>query len=536
MEFESFYFYTNQRALKNYLVNYKIEPSSYRNELNGTLSDLGQNYLLFWKSGIDTEVVQNTCKTNGVDIPVALKVLLPTDKIIDAYFSDGTIKSVKVADCASAYAVKVVNPVTFFNVSDIFYIDKQIQFLQGDTTLVIPKQLIRKEPYSISAGLNDDEVDCVIKSFSKTEVNTFMEDEDDETEFDANILSNLINETEDEKSIREKSQKEDKVNAASLMFVQGQVPFDGNFSHRLHSIIGPHDIPFAKVIRDNFYKNVSQDIVSENVRYMPSKDEDYIMALKGIRADNVYTPAISAILKNHYSWDDKERFLSDYLAESEVMLRDYIDKTFEDKRARSRIQLLLSDNPKLVPIYFLYTFFDYRLDHFCENIIEFGLDRAGLANITLSLWALLHGMQDVYAEYKNLELLYAIMHSGNSCCIDYKQFVGYNKIVPEKDNIVIENLSCCYVNPKIEYYHCVSMHEEKIKKLIDRLIKELKYTFDFQYVPLKNTISTINVEISDKDIIANRNAIHKQYLQSIKNEKSQRQRKSNTTIQRSFFD
>ena len=157
MEFESFYFYTNQRALKNYLVNYKIEPSSYRNELNGTLSDLGQNYLLFWKSGIDTEVVQNTCKTNGVDIPVVLKVLLSTDKIIDAYFSDGTIKSVKVADCASAYAVKVVNPVTFFNVSDIFYIDKQIQFLQGDTTLVIPKQLIRKEPYSISAGLNNDE-------------------------------------------------------------------------------------------------------------------------------------------------------------------------------------------------------------------------------------------------------------------------------------------------------------------------------------------------------------------------------------------
>ena len=84
MEFESFYFYTNQRALKNYLVNYKIEPSSYRNELNGTLSDLGQNYLLFWKSGIDTEVVQNTCKTNGVDIPVVLKVLLPTYKIIEA--------------------------------------------------------------------------------------------------------------------------------------------------------------------------------------------------------------------------------------------------------------------------------------------------------------------------------------------------------------------------------------------------------------------------------------------------------------------
>ena len=37
MKFESFYFYTNQRALKNYLVNYKIEPSVYRNELNNVI-------------------------------------------------------------------------------------------------------------------------------------------------------------------------------------------------------------------------------------------------------------------------------------------------------------------------------------------------------------------------------------------------------------------------------------------------------------------------------------------------------------------
>ena len=116
-----------------------------------------------------------------------------------------------------------------------------------------------------------------------------------------------------------------------------------------------------------------------------------------------YTPAISAILKNGYSFADKERFLHDFLAETEASSREEMKTVFEDKRARNRIQLLLNENPKLAPIYFLYTFFDYRQDHFCENIIEFGMRDAGFSNVTLSLWALLHGMTDIYAEYKNIE-------------------------------------------------------------------------------------------------------------------------------------
>ena len=105
MKFESFYFYTNQRALKNYLVNYKIEPSLYRNELNRTLSDLGQNFLLFWKSEIGAETILKNCKTDGGDIPVVLKVLLPAETVVEAYFADETIKSAKISECSTAYAV-----------------------------------------------------------------------------------------------------------------------------------------------------------------------------------------------------------------------------------------------------------------------------------------------------------------------------------------------------------------------------------------------------------------------------------------------
>ena len=539
MKFESFYFYTNQRALKNYLVNYKIEPSIYRNELNRTLSDLGQNFLLFWKSEIGVETILKNCKTDGGDIPVVLKVLLPAETVVEAYFSDETIKSAKISDSDTAYAVKSNSPVSFFNVTDIFYVDKQIQFLQGDTTLIIPKQLIRNEPFTALSALDDNIVDSVINSFSKTKDNVFSdEDEDDETEFGADILSGFTDETAEEKDVREKSQKEDKLVAAYLMFIQGKTLFDGRFSQRIYSVTGSSEIPFDKVIHDNFYKKVSQKIVSENIRYLQAKDIDYISCLRECKFDDIYTPAITALLNNRYSYDDKDRFLSDYIAGINDTARNEITEIFADKRARNRIALLIKDNPELVPIYFLYTFFDYRLDRFCENITEFGLDKEGFANVTLSLWALLHGMGDLYSEYKNLELLYAVTCKVNDGCIDYKQFTESNKIASKKDCIMLDNLSCHYTNLKIEYYHCIGAHAEKIKKYIDNLAAELKYSFDFQYVSLKNALKVTESEISDREIIANKDIIHKQYLQSVAEEKPKKPRKTSkkTQDQISFID
>ena len=126
----------------------------------------------------------------------------------------------------------------------------------------------------------------------------------------------------------------------------------------------------------------------------------------------------------------------------------------------------------------------------------------------------------------------------NDNCIDYKQFTESNKIVSKKDCITLNNLSCHYTNLKIEYYHCIGAHAEKIKKYIDNLTAELRYSFDFQYVSLKNALKVTESEISDKEIIANKDIIHKQYLQSIAEEKPKKSKKTSkkTQDQISFID
>lgn len=541
MKFALFYYYTNLRALKNFLINYKIEPSSYRNENNLTLSDLGQNFLLFWKKECSVETILKHCKTDGNDVPVVLKVYLPSELNVEAYFDDGTTKNVTVAECKDSYVVKIDEPISFFNVSNIFYVDKPITFLQGDTTLVIPSNLIEKSPYEPLSPIKDDIADKILKSFSKS-IDEFGSDgdDDDEEDLQSSVLSGIADESDTEKSIKAESLKEDKLIAAYAMFVQGKALFDGKLTHRIYTALDTSDISFDKFICDNFYKIVPQKIVTDNVRYIPSRDNDYIQCLKGLCYDEIYSPAVSVLLNNNYTSDDKERFLIDYLSEiNDENAKNEITEIFADKRARNRISALQSYNPRILPVYFLYTFFDYRLDRFCESLTEFGLDKKdGFANVTLSLWALLHGMGDLYTEYKNIELLYAITRKfKKDKCLGYDDFTKINRIQHQKDCVIAGDIAYRYQNLKIEYCYCVDSHKEKICKLISELKNELSEEFDFQYLQLKNALKSAKPEITDQEIIANKEAIHSRFLKLAAEQKPKKSRKTSkkTSVQQSFL-
>lgn len=531
MKFELFYYYTNLRALKNFLINYKIEPSSYRDENNLTLSDIGQNFLLFWKKECSTEKILKYCKTDENDVPVVLKVYLPSELNIEAYFDDGTTKKGTVTESKDSHVVKIDEPVSFFNVSNVFYVDKPITFLQGDTTLILPSNLIEKSPYEPLSPMNGETTDRILRDFTKS-IKEFDSDSDDEDEEDlqSSILSGIADESDTEKRIKAESMKEDKLVAAYAMFVQGKSPLDGKLTHRIYTALDTSDISFDKFVHDNFYKIVPQKIVTDNIGYIPSRDDDYIQCLKGLGYDKIYSSAVSVLLNNNYALNDKERFLSDYLSEiNDGTIKAELSEIFADKRARSRISALQDDNPKILPVYFLYTFFDYRLDRFCENLTEFGLDKKdGFANVTLSLWALLHGMGDLYAEYKNIELLYAITRKFKKDeCIGYDDFTKINRIRHQADCVIIDDLACRYQNLKIEYCYCVDTHKEKICKLISELKKELSEEFDFQYLQLKNTLESAKTEVTDQEIIANKEAIHSRFLKLSAEQRPKKTRKTN---------
>lgn len=63
--------------------------------------------------------------------------------------------------------------------------------------------------------------------------------------------------------------------------------------------------------------------------------------------------------------------------------------------------------------------------------------------------------------------------------------------------------------------------------MINDLKKELSDEFDFQYAQLKNALKSAKTEITDREIIANKEAIHSRFLKLSAEQKPKKLRKVN---------
>lgn len=531
--FEPFFFYTNQRALKRFLVDYKICSSACREEQNITLSDDGEENLLFWKNEVNIDTLKSFCKTETNDIVVALKVYLPTT----------------LADTADEYGiVRTQKAIPFFNVSNVYFVDKPLQFLQGDTTLIIPRHLICPTPYApqnpLAIELTEQAISRHLHRFDNSQIGL-------DDEFEDESIESALDETEFKE--RKTIDKKNRYIAAYLTFIQGKIPFDGSLSPRLYYALVNNDISFSEFIANNVYSSVPTDIVKKYCEKLCQQERAYLSALKNSEAQNidriVYSAAIKTLTQLSCAQQDKSRFLELFFAEiRDDVLKNTIAEIFADKRARSRIVSLQKEFASLVPIYFLYTFWDYRYDRFCENLAEFGLSSFGVENITLSLWALLHGMEDVYSEYKNLDLLFAINQltsdfDAKSECLPYDAFAKINAIKLTQ-NLRVTTIGCNYVNYEIEYHACVDDAVATIDKILDELKSAVLQTFDFQYVSLrKNVLQTKSDNVSGETILRNKITIHKKFVDIAQRKtncapkkKSKSKRTQSVQKQLSFFD
>lgn len=548
MKYQPFFLYTNLRSLKRYLVNYKIQPSVFDGTVRFTLSDFGQNSLVFWRTEVTTETIRLYCKADANDIPVVLKVNLPSYIQVESFAKPAGIKQCALSGCSSAIAVKVNVPIPFFNVSSILYVDQPLVFLQGDTTQVIPRTLIDSDPYSPVNAIDDTTVSAVLTAFGLTTA-FFDDDIDDDIDDDEETAlvgaPNATDHMQTGNTIQQKSLIQDKIIASYAMFIQGRKPFCGVMTPRLYTTFASDGRSFCDYIGEVFYPQVDRRTIAACVR-SSTIDQQYIEAFNDAVNNNdisnsLYGGAAYVLIHHVYTIDDRALFRDDFLAtihDDENYAK--VSDAFADPRARSRLQELFADLPELIPIYFLYSFFDYGLDRFCENISEYELDATGYANVALSLWALLHGMNDIYSEYKPLNLLYALTcKTDDGLCIDYKTFLKLNHMKAHKGERLFHNLSCSYENVKIEYYFCVGNADQIIRELLDDLDNELSRIFDFRYAALRVALqSTSSSEVTRQEILTNKKTIHNRYLQLTEQspQKQRSKKKKDAPIQPSFFD
>ena len=532
MQFEPFFFYTNQNMLKRFLVKYSIFSLPHGTKQTASLSDDGQGRLLFWKHEVDTDTLTAFCQTNATDNAIVLRVLLPTE----------------LTATADKFGIVCVDTsVPFFNVSDIMYVDKPIRFLQGDSTQIIPTELLRAEPYTpqntLDIAITEQAIEQHLQQHSTATIDLNDEFENDD--------STTVENAEENRQPDDYIDKSDRLIAGYLMFIQGTTAFEYTLTPRIYYSLDGKE-PFGDFVTHTVYPMVSPTIVKTYCEKLDTQSRAYLSALKTSSSANtdciVYSAAIKALLQTSCSTQDRQRFLQYFIDRLPSELHSFTIETFADKRARNRIATLKDNLPALTPIYFLYTFWDYRFDRFCENMAEFKLSTS-FSNVTLSLWALLHGMDDLYSEYKNIELLYAVKNllteqEEAHYCLPYEEFAKINNIKNSK-KIKVSTVPCNYVNYEIEYHYCVDEKSAEIAGLLDALKTALDETFDFLYTDLRKQIYGTTNQIASRELILkNKVIIHKRFTElskrsaPAKNSKKRvsRRQSSKTPRQQSIFD
>ena len=518
------FLYTNENALKQYLTNSEISIAYNDIQSNPTLSDGGYDGILVFNKYISIRDVKSKCCNDSFDTAVVIKLLLNKQLEVIALDENGEQTQEKISEGKNSIAYLIKDSIPFSNVVSIISVEKQLVFLQGDTTLFVPNSLIDKNFYSPTTCLETDHLESLLSrvkssSSSSDNANDFLDDMDD---FDIESMDlSSVNEHMD--SFDNDSKRKSKILAGLLMLIQGNHPIQNILTSDLYSIL-EETTPFTDYISNNIYKNMPFDIApyieSPNKNALNFFDELRNVACNNnLNEESVFSSAIRALLD--LGNNDREYFKKLFLTQlNEQALKKHAEECLSDFRARNRIALLRAAKDDLLPVYALYSFFDYGFDRLNEIILEFGLNGSPYVPILLSLWGLKNGMQNIYEEFKNPEIVYACDKKVSDWfgkaenLISLDTFFSINKIKLKPSEFVVGNFRCSYINTNIEYEYCVGKTVEQIEKNIDRLQKLLKNTFDFQYFDFKQAINKHQTTIVN--ISSYSNIIHQKYLSLIK--------------------
>ena len=529
-DFIEVFLYTNQTSLKKYLTDSEIIAVCDNDQKNYSLSDNGYGGMLVFNNEVSIEDIKSKCCNDSFETAVVIKLLVNKKIIVNAIDENGEQIDDETEKIKKSIAYLVKDSIPFSNVVSIIPVEKKLIFLQGDSTLNVPTNLINEKYYCPFDCISTECLNLILSNVkSENSFNRNMDDFlDDMDDFDISSMD-LSSMNEQVISNNESNNYRNKLLAGLLMLVQGNHPIQNKLTANIYSFL-EEGLSFDKYISENIYKNMPFDIA----QYVDTPNETLIRFYKDLKdvvcnnknfSKSLFSCAINALL--NLENDNREKFKSLFLENIEDQsLRERAGNCLLDMRARNRIMLLNELNDDMLPIYALYVFFDYGFDRLNENIIEFRLNNSPFVPILLSLWALKNDMKSIYEEYKKPEIVYAcdkkisnwLGKEENLIPID--TFFLANKIKVEPDEYIIGNYRCSYINTNIEYEFCVGKSNDKIEKIINKLEKILLNTFDFQYIDLKQSIKKhhlLNVDIS-----LYTDSIHKKYLSLVRKETSKK--------------
>lgn len=519
-DFVKVVFCTSQTLFKEYLIHNQIVSSVLLGYPGKTAFDMGEEGLLMFTKDVSPEyLIQYCCEEE--DTPVVLRLYLPGD--VPVTVCSGEKKELPLRDVSEGSVFLIKETIFFQNVYEVLPVGKNLTFLLGDSTLYIPKELIHAERYEPVDCLAPQEILQGISAFTgktkQEDVPIDLElDESDESAFEPDAIKKI---TETEDTVSEQYHVKDRALAAMALLLQDMHPGKRRLNANIFHVVNNND---AESLSDYVSKYIYPGIAVDIDPYVDKEDPaflQYYCALKGYvknePADgrNLFRAAFEALaaLPLTAGKEDFKRELFSRLTDDSVCRQ--LDSCMADNRARAKTEQLKKENNLFLPLYFLYTFYDYSFDRIRSNLSEFSLGNTVYAGLILSLWAFRNGMAGVFEEYKLPEFLYVCSKKIETfmqlkMLVSVDVFQKVYGIVVHKDEIMVGNYRCSYINYSIEYESLAAERNKKIRDILKKLKPLLEQSFDFEYQSLKRAL---NIIPEQTDFSKYTEKIHKRFVQ-----------------------
>ena len=509
--------YTNLSLLKKYIAHDMIVAPMVLGEYSYSLSDTGTADMLLFGKCANAGFIKDKYRADNAETPVAITLYLSDTAEVIALDDRGGRHPGRLADLSEYNFFLVHKPISFHNVISVTAVSGELIFLQGDSTVRVPEEIIDRGTYMPAETIDGGVIESILAAVGceRDAEGSQGDISDDEDVNLSELYSRLAGQEEAEEDIV-KFRRADRLLAALLMLVQGTAAQSHKLSPELYEIFGQNR-PFADYVAEELYSPVKFDISA----YLPQTNAifvQYYRALKasmeGDKSESVYWCAIDALLSSAElsRQEFRELFLENIADDGRA---EKVKSYLSNERARACLEQFKEQNNGFLPIYFLYMFYGCDFDRLLKNFTEFGIGFP-FSNIVLSLWALGKGLGGVYEEYKAPDVLYACSKKAealNPVCspiIGIEPFMALNKITLTPDEFILDNYRYFYRNIAVEYHFCAGNANKKADELIERLRRLLDDTFGFDYAGLKQALSCGR---NSQAYVVHGEEVHKRYVQ-----------------------
>lgn len=225
------FLYTNEAALKQYLTNSEITVTCSDTQSNHSLSDNKYGGILVFNNEVSIQDIKSKCCNDNFDTAVVIKLLLNKQLKVIGFDENGEQTKGEIGQLKNSIAYLIKDSISFSNVASIIPVAKQLVFLQGDSTLYIPTNLIDKKFYSPVNCLSTDHLDLLLSKVKSNDsfINSADDFLDDMDDFDIDSID--LSSINDQVSLsNDHNTRKNKLLAGLLMLVQGNHPLQNKLT------------------------------------------------------------------------------------------------------------------------------------------------------------------------------------------------------------------------------------------------------------------------------------------------------------------